>query len=227
VSEVWGPPLAGGGIARSHRWLRRVLPLATAVGVALTLAACSSSPTASKATTTTTGRSTSTTATTTAPTSTSSPSSTTSTTAAGVTTCLASQLSIGSHAQGAAAGTIYLTVTLTNISSSTCTLSGYPGMQLLGAQGTAIPTNVVRGGLGAGAPAAAQKPPSLVTLLPQQVATFSLMYEDVPEGNETTCPTSSRAEITPPNDVTPGVVTLRITPCGGGTVHVSPVFVAS
>ena len=51
-----------------------------------------------------------------------------------------------------------------------------------------------------------------MTLAPQQVATFSLVYEDVPVGNETTCPTSAKAEITPPNDVGHGVITLAISP---------------
>ena len=44
---------------------------------------------------------------------------------------------------------------MTSSSSTTCTLYGYPGMQLLDAQGGDIPTTVVRGGLGGGAPAAA------------------------------------------------------------------------
>jgi hypothetical protein len=113
---------------------------------------------------------------------------------------------------------------LTNSSSTTCTLDGYPGMQLLSAQGTSIPTNVERGGLGGGASAAANQAPAVVTLAQRQAAAFTLEYEDVPVGGETSCPTSAKAEITPPNDVAFAVVTLRIAPCDGGTVHVSPVF---
>jgi uncharacterized protein DUF4232 len=112
---------------------------------------------------------------------------------------------------------------LTNVSTTTCTLQGYPGMQLLSTQGTALPTNVIRGGTQFPA-AAANQSPSLVTLAPQQSATFSLLYEDVPVGTETSCPESAKAEITPPNDVAHAVVTLAISPCNGGTVHVSPVY---
>ena len=196
------------------------------VALACGLAACSS---------TTPSSSTSTTAPPSGSTSTSSPpstavpptSSTSTTGATGLTTCLATQLSIVPLQGNGAAGTIYQTFSLTNTSSTTCTLDGYPGMQLLGSQGTSIPTNVVRGGLGGGAPAAAGQAPALVTLAPDQVASFAFQYEDVPVGNETSCPTSAKAEITPPNDVTFAVVTLQIAPCGGGTVHVSPIFAAS
>ena len=57
-------------------------------------------------------------------------------------------------------------------------------------------------------------------------AQFSLSYEDVPVGTETTCPTSTQAEITPPNDFSFAVIPLQIAPCGGGMIHVSPVYAA-
>jgi hypothetical protein len=196
------------------------------------LGACSSGATsASRSTTTSTSaRSTTTTTSTgrsTTTTTSSGASTTTSTTGGpGVAMCLATQLSIAPHQGGGAAGTISLTVSMKNTSSTTCTLQGYPGMQLLGAQGTPIPTTVVRGGLAGSSGAAAQQP-SLVTLSPGQVAAFALQYEDVPVGNETTCPTSAKAEITPPNDTAPALVPLVIAPCNGGTVHVSPVYAAS
>jgi hypothetical protein len=139
-------------------------------------------------------------------------------------TCLPNQLHIVPQRGNGAAGTIYETVTLTNTSSTTCILHGYPGLQLLSTQGSSIPTNVVRGGSPPFPTAAANQPPAVVTLAPQQSAAFSLDYEDVPVGNETSCPTSAKAEITPPNDVAFVVVTLQITACGGGTVHVSPVY---
>ena len=119
-----------------------------------------------------------------------------------------------------------MTIALTNTSSATCTLEGYPGMQLLDATGADIPTTVVRGQFRFPDPAANQ-PPSLVTLAPHATGTFSLSYEDVPVGNETSCPTSAQAEVTPPNDVTHLVMPLQIAPCGNGTVHVSPVYAGS
>jgi hypothetical protein len=121
-----------------------------------------------------------------------------------------------------AAGTIEDTVTLTNTSGAPCSLSGYPGMQLYDSSGTAIPTMVVRGGVHF-APAAANAPAAKVTLAPNQAAQFVLHYSDVPSGNETSCPNSATARITPPNDMTSASVALAIAPCGG-VVHVSPVY---
>ncbi|HEX4081416.1 MAG TPA: DUF4232 domain-containing protein [Acidimicrobiales bacterium] len=199
---------------------------------AVLLAACSSGGGSTATTTTTNGHGTTTTAatgstTTTAATgSTTTGGNTTTSTAAGVSTCQPAQLRIVPQQGTGAAGTITMTVSLTNVSSTTCTLQGYPGMQLLTASGSSLPTQVVRGGTQFPA-AAANQSPALVTLAPQQGATFSLAYEDVPVGNETTCPTSAKAEITPPNDVGHGVITLAISPCNGGTVHVSPVYAGS
>jgi hypothetical protein len=225
---VRGPSPAARGAGRPLA--RGALAVAAVALAGLVLAACSSSPTSGTgSTTTTTGRSTTTTGrstTTSGGATTTAPSTTTSTTGhPGVATCLASQLSIVPQQGSGAAGTIAGTVSMTNTSSTTCTLYGYPGMQLLDAQGGDIPTTVVRGGVNGG-PAAASSPPSLVTLAPGQAAAFAMQYEDVPVGNETSCPTSARAEITPPNDTTPAVVALAISPCDNGTVHVSPVFAA-
>lgn len=208
--------------------------VALVVGGGVVLAACSSGATSASSTSTTTHRSTTTTTglpatTTSGPVTTTSPHGSTTTTdanSAGVPTCLASQLSIEPHQGGGAAGTISLTISMRNTSATACTLEGYPGMQLLNSQGTTIPTNVVRGTFTGNAPSAASQPPSLVTLAPGFSATFWLQYEDVPVGNETTCPASTKAQITPPNDTAPALVPLDISPCNGGTVHVSPVYTA-
>jgi len=97
-------------------------------------------------------------------------------------------------------------------------------MQLLSAAGTPIPTTVIRGGGPAYPTAAANAAPAPVSLAPQQTAAFSFSYSDVPVGNQTSCPTSARSEITPPNDTAYAVVPLSIAPCGEGTIHVSPVY---
>lgn len=227
------PPAPGRPRGTTARRWRTAVPVVAALGVALALAGCSSgSPSASRSTTTTGARSTTTTSTGTSTTSggattTTSAGGATTTTGSGVATCLASQLAIVPQQGSAAAGTVYQTFTLTNVSAGTCTLAGYPGMQLLASSGTAIPTTVVRGGLGGGAPSAAGQPPATVTLAPQQAAAFSAEYEDVPVATETSCPTSAKAEITPPNDTTPAVVSVQMDPCDNGTVHVSPVYATS
>ncbi len=205
----------------TRRRLAWSLSVPAVVAVAIGLAGCSSNATTSPTTTTTTGASTTTTG---ASTTTTSASTTTTT---GTTTCQPQQLSASPTNVGGGAGTIELSVSLKNISSTTCTLAGYPGMQLLSSTGASLPTNVVRGGGQPFSASAANQPPSTVTLAPNAVAAFSLNYEDVPVGGETTCPTSAKAEITPPNDTAFLTVALQIAPCGGGTIHVSPVYAAS
>jgi hypothetical protein len=209
------------GRARPGRAYGVLLVAALGLGGALALAGCSSGqPTAD---TSTTSSSTSTSTTTTTTTTTTSPPST-STTAAGLSTCQAPNLQIVPQQSNGAAGTIELTITMTNISTASCSLFGYPGMQLLSATGSPLPTMVIRGGGPSFATAAANQPPTTIILAPQAVGAFGLSYSDVPVGNETSCPTSAKAEITPPNDFTSDIVVLAISPCGGGTVHVSPVY---
>jgi len=219
------------GFRRAGRSLPRLALVAVVVGGGIVLAACSSGGTSASSTSTTIHRSTTTlpATTTSAPVTTTSPHGTTTTTdanAAAVPACLASQLAIEPHQGGGAAGTISLTISMRNTSATACTLQGYPGMQLLNSQGGTIPTNVVRGSFTGNAPAAASQPPALLTLAPGFSATFWLQYEDVPVGNETTCPASTKAQITPPNDTAPALVPLDISPCNNGTVHVSPVYAA-
>ena len=74
---------------------------------------------------------------------------------------------------------------------------GYPGCTLLDADGTELPTHVVRGGS------------SIHRLRPRtggarprrHGAYFNLAYSDVTTGTETSCPTAARSEITPPHAV--------------------------
>ncbi len=188
---------------------------ARAVGIALaavvasfTLGACSNGVARSQSSTTTTS-------TTTIPT-------TTSTTVAA--TCQPSQLRILLYGSEGAAGTIELTFTLANYSTSLCAMYGYPGMQLLDASGASLPTVVIRGGTLAFEDIAATN----VSLAPGQTAYFNLGYNDVVTGT-TTCSMATQIEITPPNDMLYAVAQLvaQIDVCNGGTLHVSPVFSAS
>ncbi len=207
------------------RFPARALAGACVVTAGLVVASCSSpGNSASSSTTSTAGSSTSTSS---SSGSTTTSASSTTTTAAGLTTCQSTQLSGAVGQSNGGAGTIETTVTFTNTSSGTCTLKGYPGMQLLAASGAALPTNVVRGGGPGFLGAAANQPAALVTLGPGQTATFSLSYEDVPVGTETSCPTSAKAQVTPPNDTGFLVVGLQADACGGGTIHVSPVYAGS
>jgi hypothetical protein len=183
-----------------------------ALAGALALTGCSSNSSSSSSTTTSSSSTTSSSA---AP---------TSTTASGPALCQPSQLQFSIGSSNGAAGTIESGLTLKNISTTTCQLDGYPGMQLFDANGNALPTNVVRGGGPQLMPAIANSPPTVVVLGPQQQAGFSLSYSDVPVGSQTSCPTSAKARVTPPNDTAFAEVALKIGPCGGGTIHVSPIY---
>jgi Protein of unknown function (DUF4232) len=121
-----------------------------------------------------------------------------------------------------AAGTLEMTVALRSSSPGSCLLAGYPGLQLLSAGGSALPTNVVR----KGSYSFTAMAPSTVTLSSGQSVDFNLGFSDVPVGTETSCPTASSMDVTPPNATDHLVVTATLAPCGGGTVVVSPVFAA-
>ncbi len=153
---------------------------------------------------------------------TSSSASTTST-AAGPVRCATTALSGSVVGSSGAAGTIETTVALKSTASSPCTLGGYPGMQMLSASGSPLPTTVVRKGSYSFTAMAA----TTVTVGPGQAAYFNIGYSDVPVGSETTCPTSASVQVTPPNATDHLVMTAALAPCGGGTLVVSPVFLSA
>jgi hypothetical protein len=196
---------------------RAIVVALAALAAGSVLSACSNSPSksSSSTTTTTTPPTTSTTATTTPP--------TTSTTAA-TTTCQPSQLRVALYGTEGAAGTNEVTFSLTNSSTTVCTMYGYPGMQLLNAGRASVPTVVIRGGGLSFENVAATN----VSLVPGQAAYFNLGYNDVITGT-TTCSTATQVEITPPNDFSYVVVPVapQIDACNGGTLHVSPVFAST
>lgn len=212
------PP--GARRALTSRWLLVV----GAAGLAALLAGCSSGPSATptagghKGSTTTTTHHSGTTTTTS--------SSTTSTTAPPApvsTNCQPTQLHLAVSGQTGAAGTLTLTVSMTNTSATTCTMKGYPGMQLLSSSGSPIPTTVVRGQAAFPNPTA-NAAPAEVSLATGAKAQFSIQYSDVPVGGETSCPAASKSEVTPPTDTAFATMTLSIAPCDNGRVHVSPVY---
>jgi hypothetical protein len=180
------------------------------------LAGCTSSTTSG---TTTTRASTSST-TTPRTSTTASTSSTTTSSPTGLSRCPTGDFTGTVAGSSVAAGTIELTIALRSSSATSCILGGYPGLQLLAANGSALPTKVERKGTYSFTSMA----PTTVTLTSGQSAEFNIGYSDVPVGNESSCPTASSMEVTPPNATDHLVVTAMLAPCGGGTVVVSPVF---
>lgn len=130
--------------------------------------------------------------------------------------CLVSQLSLGTGQPNAGAGTVGETFIFTNNSQTTCQLYGYPGMQMLGANGQKIPTNVVR------TPGTEQT----VTLAPGGTASFLAQWHDQ-TGYTTPCPSSQQIEVTPPNAYSQLTITAMITACPDGTIKVTAVAAGS
>jgi hypothetical protein len=144
--------------------------------------------------------------------------------------CRSSRLSATVGHPNGAAGSVGYVVVLQNTSTSTCTLYGYPGMQLLDASGAALPTHVARG-------TAATVPPvaeHTVTLAPGGDAAFAVGFATATGYGSEQCPRSSTVAITPPNDYHSIVMHWAIAPYGGTTQHlecgdvtVSPVYAGS
>jgi len=130
--------------------------------------------------------------------------------------CRASELHGRVFDSSGAAGTIVLSVTLTN-SGPTCTMKGFTGLQLVGAT-KALPTRVIHGG----APAFSGRP-TLVRLAHGGSATVLIAYGDVPVGNEGRCPTATTLLVRPPSDVRWVNVFVAASPCAHGTLRESPV----
>ena len=164
-------------------------------------------------------------------------SSTTTTTVAPTTTstgtgsssggCASDQLLISFVGEQGAAGSEIGIYAFQNTTNSPCTLVGYPGMQMLNANGQTIPTKVVRQPDPFG-------PPSVVTLSPGGDAYFVIQYPDGTGYAGLSCPTSSSIEFTAPNDYQPLVLSGKgaaIQPFGGttndlkcGQIEISPVL---
>ncbi len=145
--------------------------------------------------------------------------------------CLTAQLQVRLGRAGVALGHVGQVVSFRNVSHSTCTLYGYPGLQMLDAKGRPIRTQVLRG-VAYTVPA---MPEHLVSLAPGGEASFDLGFDDATGYGLESCPTSSRVELTPPNAYRPITIAWRIQPYGGGTIQhlrcgqitVSPVFAGS
>ncbi len=141
--------------------------------------------------------------------------------------CSKAQIAVTATDTGAGLGHVGVLFSLRNTSSTDCRLYGYPGLQLLGGSGEALPTTVERAVSGAYLFPAVT--PHWVALSPGAVGSFDLQYEDNPTGaaaNEpyaTACPTATQVEVTLPNAYDHAIVPATMAPCEG-QVLVSPVL---
>jgi hypothetical protein len=130
--------------------------------------------------------------------------------------CQPGQLAATVIGLGVAGGNAGIEVVLRNTSKKACNLDGYPGLQLLGAKGEALPTTVYRGSAYV-FPAIS---PHLVGLAPDQNTSFDVGYGDNPAGNppppyQQACPAVTQLSIIPPGDTTALLATAAISPCDG------------
>jgi hypothetical protein len=196
--------------------------LALVACAAVVLAACSSSPSTPKHSSTTSTRPATST---TASSPTTAPSSTTTSTSTASTACTHITAAPG-QGQGAA-GTITGVITVTNAGTSPCTVNGYPKVALFSGSGAPLTVTIVNG-LSVTVSGPANAPPSSFSVAPSATAQFAYQFSDVPVGSETSCPTSESGSVTMPGSTTASpTFQLAISPCGNGTIRVSPVYAGS
>jgi hypothetical protein len=176
---------------------RRGLQIGCAVVLAGAAAAgCSSgTPTKNTTTTSTTTKHPTTTTTTTTkhPTTTttvapSTPTSSPSTTAAGVAACTSGQLSVSVGQSSGAAGSLIVPLVFQNTSSTTCSLQGYPGVSIVGANGVQL-----------GAAAARTSQPTPLVSLPAGQTTTAIFRQANPGILNCTPVTATGFRVYPPN----------------------------
>jgi hypothetical protein len=116
--------------------------------------------------------------------------------------CQPTDLRVALGASTPGSGNSYLKVDLTNASSATCTMDGFPGVNLVG---------TVNGKKGYQWPLerSTQTPPSLVTLAPGAVAHFTMSYLAWDSGTAGEEINVDEIIITPPDDTTQTNVTWK------------------
>lgn len=103
--------------------------------------------------------------------------------------------------------------TFVNVSSSGCTLEGYPTIQMLQRNGAPMPTEITRNG----APSVPSYPVKRVVLAPHGRALFYFGYEAASGYGNDYCPTSAAVRITPPGDPSSLTEAWHLQPYGGLT----------
>lgn len=133
--------------------------------------------------------------------------------------CHTAGLSLNLQGTDVGAGNLVGTFRFTNNTNVSCNFFGFVGTQLLDAQNNPLPTDVVRGG----GWMSNQPGPMQLTVPAGGAATFLIHWEQVPVGNETSCPTASHLAVTPPDEFDPIIIQAQITACGSGRLDVSAV----
>jgi uncharacterized protein DUF4232 len=131
--------------------------------------------------------------------------------------CRTNQLGF-TYSTNGATGSILIVGTFVNHGQTACSLVGYPGLGLVGKDGSSLPASVVRS---RGSVLPPNVPEHTVVLKPGGAAQFFASFSNV--GNSP-CPVAAKLQVTPPNAYTHVTVGFGFSPCQEGRLHVSPVF---
>jgi hypothetical protein len=188
------------------------IAVAALLSTAALLAACD---TASQSTGGSAAASTPTAAATSAAPASSAPATSSSSSSTAVTMCATSALkaAVNTAKPGAAAGSIYYPLDLTNVSGSTCTVFGYPGVSFVtGPSGTLIGRAATRNPV---------KPATTVTLAPGQVAHATLQVAQAGNYDPAQCKpvTAHWLRIFPPDQTAPLFVSFTTKACSARLPH--------
>jgi hypothetical protein len=159
------------------------------------------------------------------------------TTASGPPNCVSGQLSGTVTNWEDINDTTFETVSLTNISLSTCSLLGYPGLAVNSSDGTALPAATQEVASMGSSTGDALPAPSRVTVAPEGRAWFELSYPDVcdviltpgsaPTNTPNACYEGEWLQVTPPKTASPllvpeplrftyGIAGFNVGPFGSG-----------
>ena len=140
--------------------------------------------------------------------------------------CTSADLRVEIGIANVAMGHVSQQIRLKNVSQATCTLTGYPRLQMLNAAGAPLTTRMHYGADYIVPTIAVQT----VTLAPNTAAGFLVGYEDATGYATAICPTSNTIKIFPPHDSSALSVRWHLTPYGGnvkalqcGILAVSPI----
>ncbi|MGA2432375.1 MAG: DUF4232 domain-containing protein [Acidimicrobiales bacterium] len=141
------------------------------------------------------------------------------------TTCQGREFK-GAYNEGeGAAGTIVASVTLTKQTPGSCSVDGYPTLTLQDESGAVFSSTTSTTSPVQFPAAAANKPPSSVTVTSGGTIHFSLGYSDVPVGTEVcTSAVTISVQFQKGGSTTPVTPSYPIQPCNAGTIWVSPFY---
>lgn len=133
--------------------------------------------------------------------------------------CAASQLALTASPEGAASGHIATLYQLTNISSTACSLQGFPNARLLDSKGRLLPIKIERVTL---AYVWNTTPLNTIEAPPGSPVFFRVQTQNAPQQPGQSCVTPFKTIIYPPRSKSGFTSPIKLTTCDG-IVYISPV----